>query len=198
MARSFDLLDYIERLRRRATLVVAAVAAAGVVTGGVSLTLPKQYRATVRILIQTPDGGPESSPTLMSPHYLASLGTYALIATGDELRARAEAELGVSGARVSASVPQNSRILEVRAELPDPRQALAMARLVAGETVRRAEEAVTGRESRETLSVIDPGIEPRGAVGPKPLFNAASAMLFALVAALLAVAIDLGLARDEG
>lgn len=197
MARSFDLLDYVRRLRRRGVLVLAAVLTAGLAAGGWSLLQPKRYRATVRVLIQSPDGGPESSPTLMSPHYLTSLQTYALIARGDELRRRAAQELELDDAPVSAHVPGNTRILEISGELSDPRLALALARYAAAETVRRANEASAGRTSRETLQIIDPGAEPREAVGPKPLFNAASAMVFALVASLLAVAIDLGLARDE-
>jgi len=197
MAQSFDFLDYLTRLRRRRALVLAAILAAGLAAGGVSLLLPQQYRATVRVLIQPPDDAGESSATLMSPHYLASLQTYAMIATGSALRAEAQKEVGGAGATITAAVPSNTRILEVHAQFDDPRLALALARYVAGETVQRANEASAGRASRETLRIIDPGVEPTEPVGPKPLFNAAAAMVFALIAALLAVAIELGLARDE-
>ena len=58
---SFDAFEYIEYLRRRWRVAVAACAVAAGLALAASLLLPKRYTATSSVLIQAPGGNVDPS-----------------------------------------------------------------------------------------------------------------------------------------
>jgi uncharacterized protein involved in exopolysaccharide biosynthesis len=117
------------------------------IAGVVSATLPRQYTATARIVIDFPAGSDLRSPVAISPIYLESLRTYESFASSDSLFRKAIDKFGLRGQGTPApveslkkrvlkvSILHNTRILEISATLPDPRKAQAMAQFVAEATV---------------------------------------------------------------
>jgi capsular polysaccharide biosynthesis protein len=80
----------------------------------------------------------------VSPVYLESLKSYAILASGDRLFADAIEHLHVQRSRsieqlkksvLKVTIPRSTKVLEIAATLPDPRQAQALANYIAGRTV---------------------------------------------------------------
>lgn len=146
MQDQFDGRRYLSHLRARWWLPVVAVAAAAGIAAGVSLLLPVRYTAKVTLVIDPPAGSDVRASTAVSPIYLESLRTYEHFAASDQLFARAIERFQLrSGASLPfeklkrrvlrISVPRNTKVMEIAATLPDPRQAHAVALYLAEETI---------------------------------------------------------------
>lgn len=160
----FDHVFFFRRVRAAWRFIGAAVVAAMAIAAGVSLVLPKQYTATASLLIDPPAGNDPRAATAVSPVYMESLKTYEKVASSDTLFLHAlercaPGELK-SGRPIEAlkkrilrvAKPQNTKVLEIRATLGDPRAAQAMAAFVAEETVRLSERIDTSSEAEITES----------------------------------------------
>jgi capsule polysaccharide export protein KpsE/RkpR len=107
----------------------------------------REYTATARIVIDPPAGTDiRAATTAVSPIYFESLKTYESFASGDTLfqKAIVQSDLrALLGARpiesikkqvLKVEIVRNTRILEISATLPDPRQAQALAQFIAEST----------------------------------------------------------------
>ena len=84
MAEPFEIFRYMSYLRLRWEWIVVSAAVAVALAAG-HVTLPKQYTATARILIEPPAGTDLRSAMAVSPIYLESLKTYEHFASSDSL-----------------------------------------------------------------------------------------------------------------
>jgi len=147
MADSFDAFRYIGYMRSRWLFIAGSCGVAVVLALAVSLTMPNQYTATARIVIDPPAGNDGRAALAVSPIYLESLKTYEAFASSDSLFQKAIAQFSLRGALGSApferikkrvlkvDTVRNTRILEIAATLPDPRKAQELARFLAESTV---------------------------------------------------------------
>jgi uncharacterized protein involved in exopolysaccharide biosynthesis len=147
MPDSFDAFRYIGYMRSRWRWIFASCAVAVILAIAVTLSMPRQYTATARIVIEPPAGADLRSAMAVSPVYLESLKTYEQVALGDSLFQQAIEQFGLRS--MFGSVPveslkkrvlqvdlvRNTRILEISATLPDPRKAQALAQFLADSTV---------------------------------------------------------------
>jgi uncharacterized protein involved in exopolysaccharide biosynthesis len=144
----FDLQDYVDHLRKRWTIAAIAVVVAALLAGGITLLLPKRYRATAKIVIEPPAGSDMRAAMSVSPIYLESLKTYEHFATSDKVFSQAvdhfELRKKVPGRSLESwksrvlrvNIPRNTKILEISATLEDPKQAHALALYLAEETIK--------------------------------------------------------------
>ncbi len=156
MTDSFEAYELIGYLRARwwYTPLACAVAAAAALTGGI--LLPKKYSATASILIEPPVISDPRSAIAVSPVYLESLKTYEHFANSDSLFQKAAARFHL---RADPSEPlerlkrrvlkvsklRDTKVLEITATLPDPKQAADLAGFLAQETAALSESL--GRSS---------------------------------------------------
>ena len=160
------LLPALDRLRARGRVIGLACAIAVALTLVGSLLLPRKYTAIARIVIEPPAGGDSRVSTAVSPIYLESLRSYELFASSDNLFLQAVQKFGLrQGSEpidrlkkdvLKAEMPRNTKILEIRATLRDPKTAHAVALYIAEETVklnrdvsREADQELTGEAEKQ-------------------------------------------------
>jgi polysaccharide biosynthesis transport protein len=143
-----DYAIYLGRVRKAWKPVALSVTVAVIISSGVSLMLPKRYTATASLIIDPPAGNDPRAATALSPVYLESLKTYERVASSDTLFAHALLQCAPEELKtgrpietlkrniLQVSKPQNTKILEIRATLRDPRAAQALAAYIAQQTVR--------------------------------------------------------------
>jgi len=147
MAESFEAYRYISYMRSRWMWIAATCGIAAALALAITLTMPREYTATARIVIEPPAGTDLRAAMAVSPIYLESLKTYEQFALSDSLFQKAMERFGlrsVVGARsiegmkkrvLTVSTVRNTRVLEIEATLPDPRKAQALAAYLAESTV---------------------------------------------------------------
>jgi capsular polysaccharide biosynthesis protein len=100
-------------------------------------------------LIESPAAGDLRASMAVSPVYLESLKSYASLASGDRLFADAIEHLHLQRSRsieqlkqavLKVTIPRSTKVLEIAATLPDPRQAQALANYIAEQTVALARD----------------------------------------------------------
>jgi uncharacterized protein involved in exopolysaccharide biosynthesis len=142
-----DGFRYISYIASRWRWIALSCAIAVTVAFAVSLSMPREYTATARIVIEPPAGADiRAAAAAVSPIYFESLKTYESFAAGDTLfqKALAQPDLrALVGARpiesikkrvLKVGIVRNTRILEISATLPDPRKAQALAQFIAEST----------------------------------------------------------------
>lgn len=146
MPEPFDVYDYAAYLRARWIFIVVACGSAVALAFLASWTQPKEYTATVTLVIEP--GGDARSANVVSPVYLESLKTYETFATSD-----VTFQLALQQFKQRVSLPGSSleslkksilrvtklrdtRILQINATLPSPDVALAFAQFIADRTVQ--------------------------------------------------------------
>ncbi len=131
----------------------------------VSLTRPKLYTATCRILIEPPAGTDIRSALGVSPIYLESLKTYEHFAASDSLFLRALDKFqlrqrfpnrpveSLQSAILKVGMVRDTKILEIKVRLPDPKTAQALAQYLGDETVKlsRSVDEESDRELTQTI-----------------------------------------------
>lgn len=147
MAGTLDQFLYISYLQRRWKFVLLSVAVAVALVTSVTLTLPREYTATARLVVESPAGADPRSALSVSPIYFESLKTYEQFAANDSLFQKAidrfhlRAEFGATPIEslkkrvLKVGMIRNTRILEISATLPDARKAHELAQFVAESTV---------------------------------------------------------------
>lgn len=155
MPESFDAFRYIGYMRSRWRWIGASCGFAVVIALVVTLSLPRQYTATARIVIDPPAGSDLRAAMAVSPIYLESLKTYEQIASGDSLFQKAiekfdlRSFLGTGPIEslqkrvLKVGLVRNTRILEISGTLPDARKAQALAQFVAESTVKLTRSMVS-------------------------------------------------------
>jgi capsule polysaccharide export protein KpsE/RkpR len=128
--------------------------------------MTRQYTATTRIVIEPPAGTDIRAAVAVSPIYLESLKTYEQFAGGDSLFQKAIDRFqlrSIAGGKsfeslkkqvVKVGLIRNTRILEISATLPDPRQAQALAQFLAESTVDLS-RSLTGEGDRDLLQGME-------------------------------------------
>jgi uncharacterized protein involved in exopolysaccharide biosynthesis len=162
MPRTFKGEELFNYLCTRWRFLAIACATAFILSIAISLLMTREYTATVSIVIDPPASSDPRAATAISPIYLESLRTYETFAEGDSLFAQAVERYGlrVKGSESVESLKRrilrvsklkDSKILQIRATLPDPAKAVKVAQFVAGEAVRISRDtgAGTDREMQE-------------------------------------------------
>lgn len=169
MPSPFEVTLYLRGLQARWKRIVAVTALAAAVALVVSLLLPKQYDATVTLVIQ-PAGSDPRYPAVMSQVYLEYLRSYEQFLQSDGLLARLFREFKLDQrpydytaqsfrrSALQVTLAKNTTMLKVRVRLPDPDKAhevaLGLARLA---TERNAEinSAAVDRAGRQVAKEME-------------------------------------------
>ncbi|MGA2132126.1 MAG: hypothetical protein ABSH50_07540 [Bryobacteraceae bacterium] len=148
MPESVNTYRYLSFLGSRWRLIVASCAIAAGLALAVTLTQPKEYTATCRLLIEPPAGTDIRSALGVSPIYLESLKTYEHFAASDSLFLRALDRFQLRQRFPSRTVEslkarilkvlmvRDTKIMEIGVTLPDARTAHELALYLADETVK--------------------------------------------------------------
>ncbi len=156
MSEPFDAYEYAAYLRMRWRFFAIACGSSAALTLIVGLLLPKQYTATVNIVIEP--AGDSRSASVVSPVYLESLRTYETFASSGVNFERAVNRFHLRQSYPDASMEslqrkilevtklRDTRILQIAATLPDPRQALAFAQYIAEQTILLNQSLTTDLE----------------------------------------------------
>lgn len=161
MNEPFDAFEFFAFVRRRWRVVAVAACLAVLLSGAISLLLPKRYTATASIVIEPPGGSDVRTATAVSPVYLESLRTYERFASSDTLFARAVERFHLQSGDRPPSIDalkrrvlkvaklRDTKILEISATLEDPQLAQKFVEYLANETVTlsRAEGRAADKES---------------------------------------------------
>jgi uncharacterized protein involved in exopolysaccharide biosynthesis len=147
MTDSFDPIEYLSYLRRRAHFAALAVGVALAGAAAAAWLLPNEYTASATLVIEPPAASDPRAATAVSPIYLESLKTYEQFASGDSLFARACAEFGLlkePGAPpmetfkrrvLVVTKPKDTKLLRIEVTLRDAGLAHRVAEFLARETV---------------------------------------------------------------
>ena len=166
MAETFDAFRYMGYLWSRRLWIAATCAIAAALALIVTLTMPKEYTATARIVIEPPAGSDLRSAMAVSPIYLESLKTYEHFAASDTLFFKAMDQFGLRamlGGRsieslksrvLKVGIVRNTRILEISATLQDPRKAQQVA-LYAAESTVALQRSISDEGSRDLTHGIE-------------------------------------------
>jgi uncharacterized protein involved in exopolysaccharide biosynthesis len=152
---------YIRYLGARYRFIVVSVVVACLLAAGLTLLQRPKYTATARILIEPPAGTDLRAAMAVSPIYLESLRTYEQFATSDTLfrtaidvfhlrdRLGSKPIEALKRQILRTELIRNTKVLEIRATLPDARDAHALAQYLAEQTV--ALSRTLGREGDRDL-----------------------------------------------
>ncbi len=174
MADFFDPIDYLRYLGRHWRFAAIAVAAAIGLTAAASLILPRQYTATATLVIEPPSGMDPRGATAVSAIYLESLKTYEQYAASDSLFERARQKFHLKegpGGPATETLRRrvvrvlklpDTKVLQIRATLPDPKQAQELVQFLAEETVA-LNRSVANQSEEEALTEVRKQVGEAGA-----------------------------------
>ena len=188
MADFFDPIEYLAYLRRNAKFAVIAICAAVGLTAAASLLLPKQYTAVATLVIEPPSGMDPRTATTVSAVYLESLKAYEQYAASDSLfeKARQKFHLEEGPGAPSAEALRrrvlrvtkltDTKVLQIRVTLLDPKLAQALVQFMAEETVA-LNRSVANQGERDALIEVRKQVDDAGAklTRAREQFNAAAA-----------------------
>jgi capsular polysaccharide biosynthesis protein len=174
MADYFDPIEYLAFLRRNAKFAAIAIGTAVLLTGAVSFLLPKQYTATATLVIEPPAGTDPRGATAVSAIYLESLKAYEQFAASDSLFERARQKFHLEEGAGSAATETlrkrvlrvvklpDTKVLQIKATLPDAKQSQALVQFLAEETVA-LNRSVENQSEHEALTEVRKQVEEAGA-----------------------------------
>jgi protein tyrosine kinase modulator len=188
MAEFFDPIEYLAYLRRNWKFAAIAIGTAVGLTAAASFLLPNQYTATATLVIEPPSGTDPRGATAVSAIYLESLKTYEQYAASDSLFERARQKFHLEDGPGSAATETlrrrvlrvlklpDTKVLQIRATLQDPKQAQALVQFLAEETVA-LNRSVESQSEREALMEVRKQVEEAGAqlAQAREQYNAAAA-----------------------
>jgi capsular exopolysaccharide synthesis family protein len=196
-----DLQDLPHVFRRRWRLVCLTLLVCLGLAGLFTVTRTKIYQATTQVFVSLRGGTSTSNSayqdTLFSQQRVKS---YVKIANSpsvtqpvvDRLRSRLTARQ--LAARITASAPADTVLINISVRGPDPAQARDLANAVAARfstVVAELESPGPGRPSPVTVTVVRPAEQPGGPISPRPALN----LGLALVAGL-ALGVGLAVLRE--
>ncbi|WP_299576195.1 hypothetical protein [uncultured Williamsia sp.] len=190
--------EILDLIRRRLVFIVVCGLIAAAVPAALATTSPDSYRATARLFVATA----AQDVTAANQGNLAAqsrVRSYALLAMGPELLARAAQRSGVSiseGAlaqRISVSTPPDTVLLDIAATAGTPQEAAALSDAVSQELVTlvsQAERPLRGGSPSLGLLILQPadaGISkvPRVVPTQLALFGVAGLVVGAVIAILV-------------
>ena len=174
MADYFDPIDYLAFLHRNAKFAAIAIGTAVLLTGAISFLLPKQYTATATLVIEPPAGTDPRGATAVSAIYLESLKAYEQFAASDSLFERARQKFHLEEGPGSAATEAlrkrvlrvvklpDTKVLQIKATLPDARQSQALVQFLAEETVA-LNRSVENQSEHEALTEVRKQVQEAGA-----------------------------------
>ena len=174
MADYFDPIEYLAFLRRNAKFAAIAIGTAVLLTAAVSFLLPKQYTATATLVIEPPAGTDARGATAVSAIYLESLKAYEQLAASDSLFERARQKFHLEEGSGSAATETlrkrvlrvvklpDTKVLQIKATLPDAKQSQALVQFLAEETVA-LNRSVENQSEHEALTEVRKQVEEAGA-----------------------------------
>jgi len=174
MADYFDPIDYLAFLRRNAKFAAIAIGTAVLLTGAISFLLPKQYTATATLVIEPPAGTDARGATAVSAIYLESLKAYEQFAASDSLFERARQKFHLEEGSGSAATETlrkrvlrvvklpDTKVLQIKATLPDAKQSQALVQFLAEETVA-LNRSVESQSEHEALTEVRKQVQEAGA-----------------------------------
>ncbi|MCU1339991.1 MAG: lipopolysaccharide biosynthesis [Bryobacterales bacterium] len=188
MADFFEPIEYLAYLGRNWKFVAIAIGTAVGLTAAASFLLPNQYTATATLVIEPPSGMDPRGATAVSAIYLESLKTYEQFAASDSLFERARQKFHLADDPGSAATETlrrrvlrvtklpDTKVLQIRATLRDPKQAQALVQFLAEETVA-LNRSVENQSEREALMEVRKQVEDTGAklAQSREQFNAVAA-----------------------
>ncbi len=165
MAEHVNTYRYLTFLASRWLFIAISCAVAVAMALTVSLMRARQYTATCGILIEPPAGTDVRGVVGVSPIYLESLKTYEHFAASDSLFLRALDKFhlrqrfpgtpveSLKAAILRVGMVRDTKILEIKVTLPDPKTAQALALYLGEETVRlsRTVDEEGGRELTQAI-----------------------------------------------
>jgi uncharacterized protein involved in exopolysaccharide biosynthesis len=161
MPESVDAYRYVSYLHSRWLFIVTCCVVAVGLALAVSLAQASKYTATCRILIEPPAG-----TLAVSPIYLESLKTYEHFAASDSLFLSALKQFqlrqrfpdrpieSLKAGILKVGMVRDTKILEIKATLPDPRIAQALALYLGEETVKLS-RAVSLESNQDLTQAIE-------------------------------------------
>ena len=157
MRDAFDAFEYFNHVGRRWRLIALTCAIAFSLALVVSLLLPKRYTATASLVIEPPATNDPRTATSISPIYLESLKSYERFAASDTLFASAAAQFHLPTGSIESlkrrvlkvSKIRDTKILEIAATLPDPKQAQQFAQFLAEGTVALSSNAALASDREQ-------------------------------------------------
>jgi len=173
MAEFFDPIEYLAFLRRNLKFAAIAIGSAVVLTAAASWLLPNQYTATATLVIEPPSGTDPRGATAVSAIYLESLKAYEQFAASDSLFERARQKFHLEEGPGSPSTEAlrrrvvrvtklaDTKVLQIRATLRDPKLAQALVQFLAEETVA-LNRSVENQGEREALTEVRKQVEEAG------------------------------------
>jgi uncharacterized protein involved in exopolysaccharide biosynthesis len=171
MPESFEMLRFLEHLRRRWRVVVVACGVAVLVALVAAWLTPARYTATATIMIEPPAGGDVRFAMTVSPIYLEMLKSYEVMASGDGLFLDAVEHFHLKDNQpidklkrsvLRVRIPRNTKILEISATLRDARMAQALALYVAQQMVKLTRQ-VSVETERDLIAEAQKQVDEAGA-----------------------------------
>lgn len=181
----FDPIDYLTYLRRNWKFAAIAIGTAVGLTAIACFALPKQYTATATLLIEPPSGMDPRGATAVSAIYLESLKAYEQFAASDSLFERAREKFHLEEGSATESLRRrvvrvlklpDTKVLQIRVTLTDPKQAQALVQFLAEETAA-LNRSVAKQSEHEALAEVRSQVAEAGAqvARAREQFNAADA-----------------------
>ena len=143
--------------------LVTAVAAAGLLAFAISEFLPRRYTATSTVIIDPPGTNDPRAAMVVNPTYLDSLRTFERFFTNDTLFQQAAQRFHLDAGQggimelrkrvLKVAVQRETRVLEVSATLPNPKDALAMVRYITEQSIHASREEAMAAD-RDTLGNV--------------------------------------------
>lgn len=189
-----DLGDYLRVIRAFWRSVVAFLLLGALAGAGLTLSDTPLYQASVRLFVSA-----QSGPTDINQAYAGGLFTqqrvksYADIVTSESVMNAVVKDLhlsisnGALAAKISATAPVDTVLINVSVTDTDPKQAQTIANSVGGRFatfVNQLETPVSGQGSTVKVSVVQPAALPSTPISPRPKLNLALGLIVGLALGL--------------
>lgn len=188
-----SIRDYLNMLRRSwYVVVVLTLLGAGAGWAYSALSVP-QYSSTARVFVSTSGGDSVAELQQGNSFTQQRVKTYADLVSTPIVLDPVVSQLGLNetvtelSARVSASAPLNTTLIEITATDPDPVQAAAIATAASDSltsAVAQIETVKVDGESPVRLTLVQPAVASLSPVSPRTNLNIALGALIGLAAAI--------------
>jgi non-specific protein-tyrosine kinase len=184
-----DLRDYVRLLRIRKALIITCILLGLAAAAGVTLLATPIYEARARLFVSTDDSSGVGAAYTGSLFTQQRVKSYTSIIDSPPVATAVIDELGLSltpeelAAKVSASAPLDTVLLNVSVRDPAPVVAQRIANSVAEnfiKVINQLERADTSGKSLVQVSVVNPAPLPGAPVSPRKQLNLALGLLVGL------------------